>query len=176
MKTFKVLTIPDNSTVIGVRSLLGSSVVKFVSSVHLLMLYNHSEYNLCIFPDLVPSVGSVAVAAIDAWAICCVARPELLHVHLEVGDPHAGLPDWLDVLVEPLLAAVPAVPGLLEAPEPGGGVKHVVAIDPDCARLDVLGSLQGQRQLLAVDGGSEAVHRVVGDSDGLFGGPDNVGA
>ena len=158
MKTFKVLTIPDNSTVIGVRSLLGSSVVKFVSSVH-----------------LVPSVGSVAIAAIDAWTVRCVARPELLHVHLEVGDPHAGLPDWLDVLVEPLLATVSAVSGLLEAPEPSGGVKHVVAIDPDSARLDVLGSLQGQRQLLAVDGGSEAVHRVVGDSNGLFGGPDNVG-
>ena len=136
---------------------------------------NVNPVYLYVFPDLVPSAGSVPVAAIDAWTIRCVACPELLHVHLEVSDPHPGLPDRLHILVEPLLAAVPAVPGLLEAPKPGGGVKHVVAIDPDSARLDVLGSLQGQRQLLAVDGGSEAVHRVIGDSDGLLGGPDDVG-
>ena len=150
------MTKPNNSTVISIRSLLRPSIVEFVGSVH-----------------LIPSIGNVTVAAINARAIGCVARPELLHVHLKVGDPHPGLPGGLHILKEPLLAAIPAVPGLLEAPEPGGSVKHVVAVDPDSARLDVLGSLQSQRQLLAVNRGSKAIHRVIRDSNCLLSGPDD---
>jgi hypothetical protein len=61
--------------------------------------------------------------------------------NLRLGSRYGAGPRRLDVLVEALLAAVAAKARLAVAAKAGGGVEHVVRVDPDGAGLDRHGDL-----------------------------------
>src|SRR5919198_5669875 len=74
----------------------------------------------------------------------------------------------LEVLLDPLEAALAADAGLLDAPERSAGVRHHALVEPDHAALEALDHAQTALQVARVDVGDEAVLRVVGRRDRLL--------
>lgn len=58
------------------------------------------------------------------------------------------------------------------APEPGGGVKEVVGVNPDGPGLEKDGHLHGQSHLLRPHAGSQTVVSVVTQGYGFLGRPE----
>src|SRR3546814_2140209 len=76
-------------------------------------------------------------------------------------------PAWLQVGAHAFAAAFAAEAGFLVAAEADGGVEIVGAVDPDHAGLDLGRNVEGKIDVLAPDGGGEAVFGVVGEGHGL---------
>mmetsp|Transcript_21894 Transcript_21894/g.35117 ORF Transcript_21894/g.35117 Transcript_21894/m.35117 type:complete len:457 (+) Transcript_21894:138-1508(+) len=102
------------------------------------------------------------------WPVSCCecALNEGLSSLLDGDGDHDAL--HFRVVLERVLALVPAPARLLVASERARHVEVVVAVDPNGARLELLGHGKRVADVPGADAGSEAVHRAVGAPNRLI--------
>src|SRR5690606_31875202 len=144
---------PGNHTGIG-----GVGPLLLAADVHLRRAVNGVEPAVC---------GRAAVQRRGQREVrLCPLRQPLLDV-LRQFRARAGLPRRADVLEQPFLPALAAKPALAVAAKARGGIKQVRRVDPDRARLQLPGDVDGDVDVVAPDAGCQPVAGVVRQLDGL---------